>query len=250
MSKKPAVIKSKLLSEYPEIVYGMSTKMGGYDNPPYYNNLSYYVGDFRDIVQTNRDEFFDKLGINPNRLAIPQQIQGDNIEVIDEPGTYSDADALITEETNIYLVVSIADCLPVSVYDKSKSVIANIHSGWRGTEKKIVTKTINKMMTKFGCKPENMVVFIGPGINKHNFEVGAEVAELFDKKYVENSGGKFYLDFLSNVKDQIKDIGIPDDNIECFDMCTYDEEEYLHSFRRDKTKSGRMFSIIGMKKPK
>ena len=247
MSKKPAVIKSKLLSEYPEIVYGMSTKLGGYDNPPYYNNLSYYVGDFRDIVQTNRDEFFDKLRIDPKRLAIPQQIQGDNVEVIDEPGTYSDADALITEESNIYLVVSVADCIPVSVYDKSKKVIANIHSGWRGTEKKIVPKTINKMMTKFGCKPENMIVFIGPGINKHNFEVGAEVAELFDKKYVENSKGKFYLDLLASITDQIKETGIPEDNIETCEMCTYDEEDYLHSFRRDKTKSGRMFSVIGMK---
>ncbi len=247
MSKKPAVIKSKLLSAFPEIVFGMSTKLGGYDNPPYYNNLSYYVGDFRDIVQSNRDEFFDKLGIKSQRLAIPQQIQGDNIEVIDEPGTYSDVDALITEENDIYLVVSTADCLPVAVYDKSKKVIANIHSGWRGTEKKIVTKAVKKMMTKFGSKPENMVVFIGPGINRHNFEVGPEVAELFDKKYIEESDGKFYVDLLANVKDQLKELGIIDDNIECCDLCTYDEEEYLHSHRRDKTKSGRMFSVIGMK---
>ena len=248
MSKKAAVIKSKLFSEYPELVFGMSTKLGGYDMPPYYNNLSYYVGDFRDTVQSNRDSFFDRLGIKSGRLAIPQQIQGDNIEVVDEPGTFSDADALITEENDIYLVVSTADCLPVAVYDRSKKVVANIHSGWRGTEKKIVTKTINKMMTKFGCKPENMVVFIGPGINKHNFEVGPEVAELFDKKYVEESKGKFYLDLLADVKDQLKELGVIDDNIEACDMCTYDEEEYLHSFRRDKTKSGRMFSVIGMKK--
>ena len=247
MSMKPAVIKSKLLSAFPEIVFGMSTKLGGYDNPPYYNNLSYYVGDFRDIVQSNRDEFFDKLGIKSQRLAIPQQIQGDNIEVIDEPGTYSDVDALITEENDIYLVVSTADCLPVAVYDKSKKVIANIHSGWRGTEKKIVTKAVKKMMTKFGSKPENMVVFIGPGINRHNFEVGPEVAELFDKKYIEESDGKFYVDLLANVKNQLKELGINDDNIECCDLCTYDEEEYLHSHRRDKTKSGRMFSVIGMK---
>jgi YfiH family protein len=247
MSKKPAIIKSKLLSAFPEVVNGMSTKLGGYDNPPYYNNLSYYVGDFRDIVQTNRDTFFDRLGIDPKRLAIPQQIHGENIEVIDEPGTYSDADALITEENNIYLIVSTADCIPVSVYDSYKQVIANIHSGWRGTQKQIVTKTIRKMMTKFGCKSENMVVFVGPGISKHNFEVGPEVAELFDKKYVDKKSGTFFVDILANIMDQLHALGIHKDNIEYSDMCTYDEDDYLHSHRRDKTKSGRMFSVIGMK---
>jgi YfiH family protein len=247
MPKKPAIIKSKLLSDFPEIINGMSTKLGGYDNPPYYNNLSFYVGDFRDIVLTNREEFFDKLGIDQKRLAIPQQIQGDNVEIVDKPGTYSDADALITEQEDIYLVVSTADCIPVAVYDRSKQVIANIHSGWRGTEKKIVAKTINKMMTKFGCKPKDMVVFIGPGITRRSFEVGQEVAELFDTKYVEKINGRCYVDILANVIDQLVDAGIDKSNIECSELCTFEEEDYLHSFRRDKTKSGRMFGVIGMK---
>ena len=45
MSLKPAIIQSNLLLQFKELTHGLSTKLGGFDQPPYFNNLSYRVGD-------------------------------------------------------------------------------------------------------------------------------------------------------------------------------------------------------------
>ncbi len=255
------VIKSKILAQFPEIVHGISTKLGGNTNPPYYNNLSKYVGDDEEIVMQNRKVFFSAIGAERTRTASGNQVHSANILTVDKPGLYKETDALITTQRNLFLIISVADCLPVMIYDKSKQVIANVHSGWRGTQKEIIVKTIDKMKSEFGCNPEDMVVFIGPGISREYFEVGEDVAVLFDKQYVRpprlTSGEpplltkegtpKFNVDLKAVVGDQLLSSGIKPDNIEQCPLCTYNEKNYLHSYRRDRDKSGRMFAVIGLK---
>ena len=225
----------------------MSTRLGKETKPPFYNNLSFYAGDDPQNVKLNRSNFFSSLGIEQDRLAIPQQIHSDNIQIANEPGFYRDTDALITSQKNLFLSVSTADCFPVIIYDKVNESAANIHSGWRGTQKAIVKKTIQKMSKKFKSNPADLLVWIGPGISKEHFEVGKEVAEMFNEKYIIEKEGKYYIDLLSVILNQLYESGVKSNQIETSGYCTYSESEYLHSYRRDKAKSGRMFSIIGMK---
>lgn len=250
MEVKETIIYSKLLLSFPEIIHGMSTIRGGCEQPPFYNNLSYWVGDDKQTVKQNRDNFFSSLNIDQEKLAIPQQVHSANVGIVEEPGYYRDFDALITNKEDVYLIISTADCYPVLVYDKTNRIISAIHSGWRGTEKKILTNAVKMMYDKFGSTAENLVVFIGPGISRDKFEVGKEVTVLFDKKYVNSTGDKFYIDLKSNLLDQLIALGIQNNNIEFSGLCTYCEEGYLHSYRRDREKSGRMFSVIGMKNEK
>lgn len=252
------IITSKLLSQYSEIIHGVSTKAGG--NAPFYNNMSKHVGDELERVMHNRAEFYSAIGAAGENFAHANQVHSANAECINAPGLYKQTDALITNTKGLYLVISVADCLPVMLYDKTKSVIADIHSGWRGTAAGIVPNTITKMRSEFNTSPEDLIAFAGPCIGKEKFEVGAEVAELFDKKYVTEpprliSGeppldikeGKFYVDLKSVVKDQLLDAGVLEQNIEISPYCTYTEGDKFHSYRRDKDKSGRMFAVIGMK---
>ncbi|RPI17140.1 MAG: peptidoglycan editing factor PgeF [Ignavibacteriae bacterium] len=247
MEEKETIIRSKLLSSFPEIVHAMSTMLGGCENPPFFNNLSYRVGDDEGTVKQNRDKFFNSLGIENSRLAIPQQVHSANVRIVDVPGYYKDFDALITSKKDVYLIISTADCYPVLVYDKVNKIVSAIHSGWRGTQKKILTNAIAIMTNELGSRAENLVVFIGPGISKDKFEVGKEVAEMFEDKYVYPSLGKYYIDLKSNILDQLASLGVSISNIEFSGLCTYCEEDYLHSYRRDRESSGRMFSVIGMK---
>lgn len=247
MEEKESIIRSKLLSSFPEIIHGMSTVIGGCESPPFHNNLSYWVGDDEDTVKRNRDKFFGTLGIDQNMLAVPQQVHSANVNIIEKPGYYKDYDALITNKKEVYLIISTADCFPVLVYDKFNKVISAIHSGWRGTQKKILTNAIEMMMANFGSKAENLVVYVGPGISKDKFEVGKEVAAMFEEMYVFSSNGKYFIDLNANINDQLKILGIKSENIEFSGLCTFCEEGYLHSYRRDREKSGRMFSVIGMK---
>lgn len=244
------IITSKLLSQYSEIIHGVSTKAGG--TAPFYNNMSRHVGDEPERVMQNRAEFYSAIGAAGDNFAHANQVHSANAESITSPGLYKQTDALITDTKGLYLVISVADCLPVMLYDKSKRVIANIHSGWRGTAAGIVTNTVEKMRSEFNTDPCDIIAFGGQCIGKEKFEVGGEVAALFGEKYVyphplsENSE-KFYIDLKSVVRDQLLDAGVLGQNIEISPLCTYSEKDMFHSYRRDKDKSGRMFAVIGIR---
>jgi copper oxidase (laccase) domain-containing protein len=88
---------------------------------------------------------------------------------------------------------------------------------------------------------------VGAGISRDKFEVGEDVANLFEEKYRAGTNGKFFVDIKQVIAGQIKNKGIPDENIEISELCSYCSSDYLHSYRRDGDKSGRMFSVIGMR---
>lgn len=242
------IITSKLLTSQKNIIHGISTRSGG--KPPYYNNLSKHVGDNIDDVMKNRSCFFGSMGIAESTLVHANQIHSDGIAIVNVPGLYPNTDALITPGKVLYLIISVADCMPVMIYDTKKNIIANIHSGWRGTQKNITGKTIEVMKKKFGCNTKDMLIFMGPAISKKNFEVDKDVAVIFDQKYVElkpGSRAKYLIDTGEVIYDSIIASGVLPENIERFTACTYDETEMLHSYRRDRSVSGRMFAVIGMK---
>lgn len=246
------IIKSNILSRHSEIIHGVSTMAGG--NEPFYNNMSKHVGD--DIIQVmkNRAVYFGSLGIDENHCAHANQVHSGNVTVISSPGLYKQTDALVTKTKGLFLIISVADCLPVMLYDKPNGVIANVHSGWRGTAAGIALNTIDKMRSEFNSNPGEIIVFLGPGIGKDKFEVGSEVAELFDEKYIsipplftEDGTNKYFIDLKSVVKDQLTNAGVSEQNIEIAPYCTFTEKDLLHSYRRDKDKSGRMFAVIGVR---
>jgi len=239
------IITSTILTGFPELVHGISTKLGG--KTFFYNNMSFKAGDDEANVKQNRERFFGSLGIDQNSLAIPEQIHSDNVILADKPGYYKNADGLITGTPNVFLIISTADCYSVLIYDTSNKAVGNIHSGWRGTQKKIVAKAIDLMGNEFGSKPENLAVYIGPGISRDNFETGYETAEMFEEKYSVKRNGKFFIDLKQNIIDRLNISGVKNSQIEVYPDCTFDKKDYLHSYRRDRDKSGRMFSVIGMR---
>lgn len=241
------IIKSEILSAVSGLIHGISTKSAGKGTSPFCNNMSFKVGDDELNVRQSRDKFFGSLGIDQNRLAIPQQIHSDNVFIVKEPGYYKNADGLITQTPNLYLIISTADCYSVMIYDKQNNAVGNIHSGWRGTQKKIVTKTVVMMKNFFGSKPENISVFTGPGISRDNFEVGKDVADMFEDKYVMQKNGKYFVDLKQHITDQLNILEVPVKQVEIYPACTFEFKEQLHSYRRDGILSGRMFSVIGLK---
>lgn len=243
----PNIVRSKLLSSFPNLVHGMSTKIGVINEPPFFNNMSSKIGDNPEHVKANREAFLDSLEISEERLAVPHQIHSSNIQIIDKPGFYDNTDGLITREKNVFMVISTADCFPVLIFDKAKQVCAAIHSGWRGTQKNITGKALEVMKEKFSSLPEDITVFIGPGISKKHFEVGEDVAAMFDPKYIEIRDERYFVNILANILEQLRLAGVKSSQIEYSRKCSFAEIDLLHSYRRDKEKSGRMFSVIGMR---
>ena len=165
------ILKPYIFNKFPEIVFGFSTKFSENIKPPYFFNLSYSVGDNNSIVDKNRNDFFESLGLSISNVSYQRQIHSDIIHTVDCGGDNGESDALITNKKNLGLAVSIADCTPVFIYDVKNKIIGAIHSGWRGTESKIVEKTLVKMMNDFNSKPVNLFAYIGPSISQNNYEV-------------------------------------------------------------------------------
>ena len=241
------LIRSEILQKYPEINFGFSTKVGLDRQAPYYFNLSLSVGEDENIVKENRKTFFAGLGLTEENVAIQKQIHSDIVRYVTKGGIVGEGDAMITDKKDLGLAIGVADCTPIFIYDPEHMVIAAVHSGWRGTEKRILEKTILKLKNEFNSKPEKLVAYIGPSISQKNYEVGKDVADLFDYKYKTKKDEKYLLDVASANFDMLINSGLKEHNIEKSNLCTYEEKDLLHSYRRDGKKSGRSMGVIVMK---
>ncbi len=240
-------IKPIIFEQFEELIFGFSTKIGNERTAPYFFNLSRSVGDDENIVEENREMFFNNIELSTDRIVFQKQVHGDAVTIVEEPGFCGESDAMITDKTGVGLVVSSGDCTAVFIYDKKNKVIAGVHSGWRGTEKKILNNTLQKLKEKFNSSPENLFVYIAPSISQINYEVGTEVASFFDYKYLKPANEKYLLDVTGVNLDMLKNFGIPARNIQKSNLCSYENDFLLHSYRRDGQKSGRAFGVIAMK---
>ena len=241
------IIKPYIFNKFPEIIFGFSTKIGGNEKSTFDFNLSYSVGDNKSIVDSNRELFLKAIGLDAKKVGYQRQTHSDIIKVINHAGDNGESDALITKGKNLGLAIIVADCTPIFIYDFENKVIAAVHSGWRGTEQKILYKTLIKLKENFDTKPDNLFVYMGPSISTINYEVGKEVAEKFNNKYIVQKNGKLFLDVSQINYDMLIEFGIPQNQIQKSELCTFEFGSLLHSFRRDGIKSGRSLGVIAIK---
>jgi polyphenol oxidase len=240
------IIKSLLLAQFPEIKFGFSTKKGLQRTEPYYFNLSMSVGDGPEKVNENREEFLKYFGLDYSNTVFQKQVHGDKIEIVNDGGKYPVSDALITNKKGIGLAVSSADCVPIFIYDTRLKIISAVHSGWRGTEKRILEKTLKILKNDFNSSANDLYAFIGPAISQQNYPVSKDVADNFEAEFIIEKDGSFYPDLKGINKKMLLSAGVPDAQIEVSELCSYAKTDLLHSYRRDGEKSGRAIGIIKM----
>jgi len=155
------------------------------------------------------------------------------------------SDAIICQKKGILINISIADCQALLIYDPKTNSIGAIHSGWKGTYKKIVTKTIARLKSDFNTHAEDLLVFLSPSASFLKYEVGNEFISIFPNN-TKLINGKYYFDNRNEIMNQLLLSGVLPNNIESSDDCTITNNRY-HSYRRDKQQSGRMSAFIGIK---
>ncbi len=244
------IINPYIFKQNPEITFGFSTKAGLQRNQPYYFNMSYTVGDDIITVSENREKYFNQLGLNSESVAYQKQVHGDGISFITESGDCGKSDAMITGKKNLGLAISSADCCAIFIYDPVKELIAGVHSGWRGTKIKILLKVLQLLSNKFDSSPGDMICYLSPSISQQNYKVKPDVAEQFDLNYLLGKNGNIYLNISKMNYDILLDYGVYPHNIQISNLCTYECESILHSYRRDGKQSGRALGIIAMKDKK
>lgn len=227
------IIKPYIFQKFPEIIFGFSTKIGGEGKSDFDFNLSYAVGDDKSNVDYNRNLFFNSVDLDIGSVGFQRQIHSDKIQIVNNAGDNGESDALITSKINLGLAIIVADCTPIFLYDSKKRVIAAVHAGWRGTNQEILKKTLIKLKENFDTDPENLFVYVGPSISVSNYEVGKEVAEKFSSKYITTYNQKIFLDVSGINYDILIEFGIPQNQIQKSELCTFEFSSLLHSYRRD-----------------
>lgn len=184
------------------------------------------------------DKILNKLKID--KYYEVKQIHSNIVHIIDDEYlNNSIGDALITNIPNKPLIIKVADCVPILLYDKENKVIALVHSGWKGTLEHITENTVKVMINKFNSKKENISAYIYPSIRKCHFEVEDDVYTLFkDKienidKYTTQRDIKYYIDLQQIIKDELNKVGIT--NIIDTYICTYCHHDKYHSYRYNHT---------------
>ncbi|HKK59098.1 MAG TPA: peptidoglycan editing factor PgeF [Salinivirga sp.] len=202
----------------------------------------------------NRNTIAACLDIPSEHLVFPDQNHTSNVGVVTSGNldhSFSNTDALITNELNFALGVVTADCVPILLFDRAKKAIGAVHAGWRGTNARIVEKTIRAMQVNFGTKPHELSVGIGPSISPEVYEVGADVfdaffkaghnVDLFFKPY---TNGKYLLNLWKANYMQLAYMGVADISIEQAKMCTFMLHDVFYSARREGIQTGRNAAII------
>ena len=237
-----------------------STRHGGYSQGNYGDfNVNRYCGDDPEAIARNRKLLCKTLDISEDRLVMPHQVHGTGISQIGRtffmlsPDSRQTAlegiDALMTNQTDICIGVSTADCIPIIIYDSEHHAAAAIHSGWRGTVKNIVEATVEAMARAYHSRAEKLKAVIGPGISLNNFEVGDEVYEQFQEagypmEEIAQRRDKWHIDLWRCCQLQLEATGIPAAQIQTAGICTYEQYEDYFSARRLGIDSGRILTGI------
>lgn len=209
-------------------------------------NLAFHVEDNEINVIKNRKNLALKLGYNYEDLVYMNQIHSANIIVVDEnsPKLVDNCDSIITRSKNLPLMVMVADCIPILMFDDKQGIIAAIHAGRNSTFLEISKKTAEIFIEKFSSNPEDIRVILGASIQKCCYEVSEDLSKIvensFGKEFVENN----YIDLQGINKKQLNDLGIK--NIEISNICTKCGDKSYFSYRKDK-KTGRFAGIIILK---
>ena len=213
-------------------------------------------------VKENYTNLCDTIGANYNNLVYTNQFHTDTVEVVKEVKNFIEeeinVDGLCTNVAGIILSTVNADCILFMFYDPVKNVIANIHSGWKGTLQRISVKTIEKMKQEYGCNPKDIICCISPSIRKCHFEVEKDVKDLYEKEFTDIDltniieekilNQKWNIDTVLVNKIILEQAGLQENNIIDSNICSVCNKELVHSYRVQREGYGVETAVIGLKK--
>lgn len=176
----------------------VTTRDGGVSTGAYASlNLGLHVGDDPDAVVVNRQRAAAAVGLDLDDLVVCAQSHGREVVTVTAAdrgrGTrhlddaVPQADALVTREVDLGLVVMVADCVPLVLLDPKQRVLATVHAGWRGTVAGVTTAALEAMVA-LGSDPADVLAAIGPAIPAERYEVGDEVAAAAREAFGDRAG--------------------------------------------------------------
>lgn len=230
------------LAKFPGIIHGISKRADG--------NMKNDWSD-KSTAQKNRNQFLGKLKINPSSIVCPQIVHGAQIALAgksDIGKTIKGADGLITGQNEVFLMVTVADCFPIFIYDPLNKIIGLAHVGWRGIIDQIVVSIVGKIQNQ-GADTSNLIVGLGPGICQKHFVVTDKVLKDFQENYpkttfVRNHDG--YVDLRKAIVGDLLKAGVIKHNLEISHDCPACLNGLYGSFRKEGRGAPASAAVMGI----
>ena len=204
---------------------------------------------YTNIVKTNQEH-------TKNVAVVNEKINVDKPDLnLDQ---YASTDGLVTNKPHLMLSTTNADCILLLFFDPVKKVIANVHSGWKGTLQKISTITVDKMIENYNCNPQDIICCICPSIRKCHFEVEEDIKQMFYDEFKNlkqindiiehnNNTKKWNIDTVLINKIILQNKGLKPENIIDSKICSVCNSDLVHSFRVEKEGYGLATALIELK---
>lgn len=261
-------LQFRKLLEYKEIVnhaYSLGTDKNYRTNQPdkqKLDSITYQkvLKDYENLCQAIDSKLEHLIKTNQEHMDIVKVVK-EKVN-LKEPDfnleQYAKTDGLITNQKDRLLATTNADCILLLFFDPVKKVIANSHSGWKGTLQRISIKTVEKMKEEFSCNPEDIICCICPSIRECHFEVGKEVKEKFEKEFqdIKNiyeliketvPNQKWNIDTVKINQIILKREGLKPENIIDSKICSVCHSDLVHSYRVEKQGYGLNTALIELK---
>lgn len=256
---------SSPILEHEGIVHGFSTRLGGVSKNQF-SSMNFRVGgedrDDPELVRENYRRFCAVLGVDVERVVLSKQVHEDTVRHVTAfdagKGLFLErdytADALVTNEKNLNLMVFSADCGIFLLHDPVSGCIGAVHAGWRGTALGLPVKTVREMERLFGAKPEHIRVAIGAGIGPCCFETDRDVPDAMlsafgtdADAFIHPFGEKWSVDLQGINQWQLREAGIRAEHMDVNGMCTACHGELYWSHRRSGDARGVHGALIALK---
>lgn len=203
------------------------------------------------LLSNNLKGLLRHIGISENEVYLPIQRHTNKVMILEDNFEPEIADAVLTVRRGVLIGVEVADCVPVLLYDKQKSVIGAVHAGWRGTAAGILKTSIKTIKERFNSSPEDILIAIGPSIRQCCYNVGDEVKEAVyratgEGDYCHIWNNKYFIDLSSANRIQALSMGVPEQNIWQSQECTFCNPDKFYSHRYTKNSNDRQGGFIGL----
>ncbi len=251
------------LDAVPFVRHAVSTRLGGVSEGIFQSmNLSFGRGDDPVRVRENFDRLCGAIGVRTERIVLSRQehhtfvrnvTAADCGKGITRERDYDDFDGLLTDEPGVVLCTQYADCVPLLFADPKRRVVGTSHSGWKGTVAEMGRVTVERMVSDYGCRREDIVAGIGPSIGPCCFEVDEPVYDRFSELSVWDEAcvkrmpnGKFYIDMWQINRRILLAAGLKDEHISVTDLCTRCRPDVFWSHRATNGVRGSLAALIAI----
>jgi YfiH family protein len=203
--------------------------------------------------------------VGASGVAMARQVHGRTVVVVRRgdglPGAAPEADAFVSDSTDVAVAIRVADCVPLLMADRRRGVVSAVHAGWRGTAARAAVAALEALEREFGTRPADIVAAIGPSIGACCYEVGSELVDAFaaagherhliDRWFLAPAPPRgsrerptLRLDVAGANRDQLLLAGVPEEQIHSSGLCTAMHLDLLTSYRAEKEQAGRLAAVI------